>query len=294
MILKFKIFEKLGYNEEVSKLTDYIWKLYKQGEREIDLNEYSKKNMSIFINKLFIEDYKDKKNNARMAALYNNVYYKNTKNFKITINKISRPTIMSLEHELKHMYDFIKKGGDLFRIKDKQLLAHFGDMSVKDDYNVSIFFYIMYIIEMSEIEAYYHGDVRNFKENKKRFKNDIRKFIKYSRLQDNLNYINENNITDILSKINRKDKNDIINLYYIIKKDRKKFYNLEGFKYRFELFKEKIKEFLEDMMVLSDDYIDYSDNEMDKFYNKFIKEVEKKKKIYLKYIGRLYAYFNEN
>jgi hypothetical protein len=53
MIKRFKIFERLGYNEEVSKLAEYVWKLYKQGEREIDLSEYTKKNMSIFVNKLF-------------------------------------------------------------------------------------------------------------------------------------------------------------------------------------------------------------------------------------------------
>jgi hypothetical protein len=36
----------------------------------------------------------------------------------------------------------------------------------------------------------------------------------------------------------------------------------------------------------------YSDEEINKFFNKFKKEIEIKKKIYLRYIGRLYAYFS--
>jgi len=292
MIKEFKIFERLGYNDEVSKLAEYIWKLYKQGEKVIDLSEYSKDNMTIFVNKIFINEYKDKENNTRMSVLFDNVYYKKTKNFKIKINKSSKPTIMTLEHELKHMYDFIKRGGDYLKIKDKNFIAPFNSMISEEDENLKIFFHIMYIIEMSEIEAFYHGDMRNFKENKHKYKNNIRTFIKYSRLKNNLDFLNEYNITKLLSKIDRNEKNNIINLYHKIKKEKEKFMNLDGFKYKVETFKDKIKEFLVNMDILSDNYIEYTNEEINLFYYQFEKEIEKKKKVYLKYIGRLFAYFN--
>jgi hypothetical protein len=247
--------------------------------------------MSIFVNKLFIKDYKDKKDTTRMFIRHNNVRYKNTKDILIFVNKKTPPTIMSMEHELKHMYDFIKSDGDISKMKDYNLLSPFTNISPENDTNVADFFYIMYIIDKTEIDAFYHSDIRNFIEYKDKFKNDIKHYIKYCRLQKNLNFLNEHNFAEMMSKIKKKDKNDIINFYYTILKDKKKFMNLEGIKLKYEQFKEKIKDFLKDT-ILHDDYVEYTDEEIDQFYHQFEKEVEKKKKVYLKYIGRLFAYFN--
>jgi hypothetical protein len=291
MITNFKIYERLGYNEEVAKLTDYCWNLYKQGERIIDLSEYSKNNLSIYINKLEIEEYNDKDDNTRMLVLYNNVYYKNTKNIVLQINKAITPHIISFEHEIKHIYDFIKNGGDYFKIKDKNLLGPYVDLNTTEK-NLDIFLYIMYIIEMSEIEAWYHADIKNYTLNKHKFKT-IENFVKISRLNKNYQYLKKNDLKILLDKVSNKDKNDFINLYYKVKFNIKKFFNLEGFKHNYENFKLYITNILKDLNLIKDEYSkEYTEEEINKFFNKFIKEVEYKKKIYLKYIGRIYSYFN--
>ena len=289
MIVKFSIFERLGYNEEVSKLAEYVWKLYKEGQREIDLSQYSKDNMSIYVNKLFLDEYRDNSTQSRMSIMFDNILYKNKKDLVIKVNKKYPQTIMTLEHELKHIYDYIKTGADYRKMKDRQFIGVFNQISSEDE-NTQNFLYIMYIIEMTEITAFFHSDIRNFKENRHKFKNDIKKYIKYSRLKQNLDFINENDITELISKINKNEKNGMMNCYYEIQNN--KLYNLIGFEYKFEVFKNKIMEILRNMSILPGKYKQYSDEEIDRFYRKFEKEVERKKKIYRKYIDRLYAYFS--
>lgn len=295
MIIKFNlfknnsIFERLGYNEEVSKLTEYVWSLYKKGVKEIDLDEYSKKNMSIYINKLIIREYNNKDDQTMMAALYNHQRYVKEKKFIIEINRSSKPSMMSLEHEIKHMYDFIKAECDLYKLKDKKLLGPFLDVySTNED--VEKFLYTMYITEMNEIVAWYHADVRNFKNNRHKYKNDIRKFIKYSRLQNNLNYLNGTDINEIINNISIEDKNAIMNIYFEHIEKFEKFFKLMGIEYKYEHYKDKIKKFLKNLY--SNPQKQYTEKEIEAFFNRFKKEVERKKKIYLKYIGRLYSIFS--
>ena len=116
-----------------------------------------------------------------MCVYYDTLKYKKTKNLKMDINRFHRPTLASFEHEIKHLYDFIKSDGFL-KMKDKILLSPFNELSTEDT-NIDKFLYIMYIIEMNEIEAYYHSDVRNFKDNNHKFNNSIKKYINYSRLK---------------------------------------------------------------------------------------------------------------
>lgn len=284
----FKLFERLGYNEEVSQLAEYIWKLYKQGERVIDLNEYSKKNMSISINKLFIDEYSNRNIGRKMTAWFNTSKYYKTKNIEISVNKFHRPTLMSFEHEIKHIYDFIKSGGFL-KMKDKIKLSPFSEISSSDE-NVDILFYIMYIIEMNEIEAYYHSDIRNFKENKHKFNNDIKKYLKYSRLQSNLNYLNDNDIKDIVDEISKDDKNVILKLYYLLQKyykiNQDKILNTTS---KIKILGIKFRKFLDDHDI---NIKHFTEQEVDNFYKSLEKEVERKKKIYRRYIERLYSYFS--
>jgi hypothetical protein len=288
MITNFQIFERLGYNEEVSKLAEYVWSLYKQGEREIDVSNITK-NMSFFINKIIIEEYV-KNIKTRMTAYFTTSVYYKTKNVKIKINKFHKPTLMDLEHEIKHFYDDIVAGGFL-KSKDSIKFSPFNVLYAEDDEILDTFFYIMYIINLREIQAYYHSDMRNFKKNKHKFNNNIRKFLKYCRLQENLDFLNKNNIKDIINKISIEDKKILVKYYYTIR-SRIKIEEDEKFNFisKLKLFGIKVREFLDDYDIINIKNI--SESEIDKFFNKLEKEVEKKKKVYLKYIGRLYAYFN--
>jgi hypothetical protein len=289
-IIRFDVFEKLGYSEEVSNLSEYVWNLYKKGERIIDLSDYSRRNMSIRIHLLFLEDYKDPNDSRSMVTLHSNVEYRKTKNIEIRINTMFRPTIMSLEHELKHAYDFIKGGKDYFKMKDSKHLGQFTEIKSENEFTDK-FIYIMYLIQINEIVAYYHSDIRNYKQNKHKFKNNIRKFIKYSSLNHFYKYINDNDISEIIKNIPREEKNDVMNLYYYINKHDKKYFNLGEERFKFEKFKDKIRDFFKKILNIKD-YVEYSDEEIDIFYKKFEIEVERKKKVFLKYIGRLYSYFS--
>jgi len=221
MVTKFSIFERLGYNDEVSNLAEYVWKKYKEGERTINLSEYTSKNMTIFVNNLYIVEYKNSDSNTRMSVTFNNKNYEKTKDFKIEINRGYRPTLMSMEHELKHKYK------------------------------------------------------------------DIKNYIKYSRLKANLDYLNKNNLNLIIDKISVYDKQIIMKFYYDnLRKD--KNMDLGNVKLKFEDFKSKFMKFLRNNFI-SDVY--FTSQEIDKFYN-FEKEIEKKKKVYQRYIERLYSYFS--
>lgn len=291
MIIDFKIFERLGYNEEVSKLAEFVWTKYKEGEREIDLSEYSKNNLTIFINKLIIVEFHEN-SDARMSAYYDNSFYKKTKNFKITINKKFRTTLMSLEHELKHMFDFIKAGGEFLNVKDKKLLSPFNIMSSNDKF-ISKFFLIMYYIQITEIEAYYHSDIRNFKNNKHKFNNNIKTYIKYSRLKNILNLLTKYDLKGNLFSIQKNDKLAIMNYYYQNLDRFKKYMSLSDTKFKITTMFDNVKKFLQKIYILPDDWKNYSDEEIDRFFKRFEKEIENKKGVYKKYINRLYSYFNE-
>lgn len=286
MIKRFQLFERLGYNEEVSKLAEYVWGLYKKGERVIDLRNYNK---SIDLNTIYIEEINDKKDKSGMSFIYNGYKYKKDKSVRIEINKFYKPQISSMEHEIKHIYDLIKRGG-FSEMKDKKKLGAFTSMYDDEIKEINTFLYIMYITEMNEIEAYYHSDIRNYKKNQHKFKN-INKFLKYSRLQKNLDYLNKNDITEILSKITDEYKGYIMDAYEKINSDSDKYSGLSELEYKFIDFKEKIINYIKDNFLTTKDK-EYTEKEINKFYNSLIKEVEKKKKVYLRYIGRLWAYFN--
>jgi MFS superfamily sulfate permease-like transporter len=196
--------------------------------------------------------------------------------------------LFSLTASIKHLYDFIKSGGFL-KMKDKIKLSPFTGMTTSDK-NIYKLLYIMYIIEMNEIEAYYHSDIRNFKENKHKFNNDIKKYLKYCRLQRNLNYLNNNDIKDIVDEIPKADKNVIVKLYYSLQKEYKirqeKIHNTAS---TIKILGIQFRKFLDNNDIIN---IKYTEQEVDNFYKSLEKEVERKKKIYRRYIERLYSYFS--
>jgi len=280
MITNFKIYEKLGYNEEVSKLADYVWDLYKQGEREIDLIEYCKKNMSVQFNTLYLED--DNSNAVNGIMYVDRDFYNETSNNKIVINNSHKPTKSRIEHELKHIWDYIK---GVKQLKDDEKLIYFKNININDEY-VKSFIKIIYFIERVEIEAYFQQDIRYYKDNKNKFKN-FDAFFKRSYLQRIYKFISEFDINYIVDNISEVKKQAIINMYYNNIKDNES-YNAE----RFDSFLKKCRKYISNIFKKDDNVKIYSDEEINKFFDKFKKEVEYKKKVYLKYIGRLYSYFN--
>jgi hypothetical protein len=104
-----------------------------KGKKIIDLGEYSRKNLPFFINKLEINEINDINDSSRMSVVYDNIYYKENKSFKLCINlSHGKPKISTLEHELKHLYDFMIKGGDFIKMKDVHLSA-FTQMTSDDE-----------------------------------------------------------------------------------------------------------------------------------------------------------------
>lgn len=280
MITTFKIYERLGYNDEVSKLADYVWILYKKGQRKIDLSDYCKKNMSVQFNILYIEEVNDTNENGVMYVDKN--FYIKTNNNKIVINTIYKPTLSRLEHELKHIWDYIK---DVKQLKDDDKFIYFKNINMNDEY-VKSFIKILYYIERVEIEAYYQQDIRYYNDNKNKFKN-FDTFLKNSYLQRIYSFITKYDIKYIIDNISDVKKQGIMNIYYSNIKNIK-LENLNNF----DKFYNKFKEYCLSLLDKNSDIKIYSDDEVNNFFNKFKKEIEDKKKVYLKYIGRLYSFFN--
>lgn len=279
MILNFKAFEKLGYNEDVAKLAEYVWREYKNGNYAIDLSEYSKENLPFFINKLWIETI-SVKNGTTMTADYDDERYRKTKDFVIIINKFYKPNLPTLEHELKHMYDYLVRGGKYANLKDANNLRPLLTISSDDDIVMKLL-YIIYISEMTEIEAFYQGDISTYRNHKSRFKN-LKSFIKGSRVNYNLKKLNEYDLDEIFSKLDRNDKIAIINIYNNVDY---KLLDYDGLRLKYEKYKKDILNYFKKKPT-------YSDEQIDRFFNKIKKEVEIKKKVYRKYIERLWSYFN--
>lgn len=281
MILNFKAFEKLGYNEDVAKLAEYVWREYKKGNYAIDLSEYSKENLPFFINKLWIETI-NIENGTPMTADYDDELYRKTKDFVIIINKFYKPNIICLEHELKHMYDYLIRGGRYVNLKDANNLRPLLTISSDDEVVIKLL-YIIYISEMTEIEAFYQGDIRSYRNNKGRFKN-LKSFIKASRTNYNFKKLNEYDLDEIFSKLDRNDKIAIMNIYYNVSNN----YDLldyDGIRLKYEWYKKNILNYFKKKPT-------YSDEQIDRFFNNIKKQVEIKKKVYRKYIERLWSYFN--
>lgn len=280
MILNFKAFEKLGYNEDVAKLAEYVWGEYKNGNYAIDLSEYSKENLPFFINKLEIREYNDPNCDATMSALYDDRYYRKTKNFVITINKDTEPIISVMEHELKHLYDYLMIGGRYTDLKDAKKTRPLLAITSKND-NINNFLYIIYLIQTTEIAAFYHDDIRKYKSNEY---DNFKEFLPDSKLNKALDNLCEFNINEIISNISKSDKIDIISVYYEVS-NKYELLDYDGLRLKYEKYKKDILNYFKKKPT-------YSDEQIDRFFNKIKKEVEIKKKVYRKYIERLWSYFN--
>lgn len=280
MILNFKTFEKLGYNEDVAKLTEYVWNEYKNGNYIIDLSNYSKENLPFFINKLELREYNDSDDGFTMSALYDDIYYRKTRNFVITINISTEPTISVMEHELKHMYDYLITGGKYIKLKDAKKTRPLLSIISKND-NINSFLYIIYLIQTTEIAAFYHDDIRRYKSNEYE---DFKEFLPNSKLNRALNNLCEFNISEIISNISKSDKIDIMYVYYdsFGKYELLDYY---GLRLKYETYKKKLLNYFTKKPK-------YSDEQIDRFFNNIKKDIEIKKKLYRKYIERLWSYFN--
>ena len=108
-----------------------------------------------------------------------------------------------------------------------------------------------------ELDAFYHTDIKKYETDKEKYDN-IKDFIdKDSKLNLILNYFKEYDIKDIINKIPTNVKENI----------KTEYFSKKGKIFNFNI-------------------------DTDKFFNKIIQYVENRKKEYIKYIGKLYTYFN--
>jgi hypothetical protein len=273
--------EKLGYREEVSLLTDFIWKKFKEGERKIDCREFAKNNLSFEIDTIYLDIIKDSQSDAAMSIYYDDEEYKLNKSALIDINIHYHPTIMCLEHEIKHLFDFIINNADYLRTK--KAFIPFQNFQ-KNDKLINIIT-VSYIVQTDEIGAYLHSDIRNYKKNKNKYKT-VKKFVMHSSTYYNYKFLIDTDIRNDISSLTFQEKLEFMHVYdklmHIIKYIEKKDF--------FSKLKSKIKELLK-----VKDYEDkqYSEQQVDAFFNKFIKDIEIKKKLLLKNLGRLYTIITE-
>jgi hypothetical protein len=287
MITKFNIFERLGYNDDVSKLAEYIYTQYNKKERKIDLREYSKKNLPFFINAIEIDEYYDEENNSPMSVDFKDGYYQKTKNIILKINIFYDVKLSSLEHEMKHVYDYLITGGDVSKLNNYKDVGKFTRLVFANvNKNIDDFLRLLYFINQQEITAYYQQDVKIFKEEKNRYI-DIDEYLKNSKLYQIYTYLKNNDMYDLIDSMTEIEKLSIMNISDNIDKADIERNKVKGLKKYVKYLKDKIIKKSEEQ-----EYTIYKTEEINNFFNKYVDLFDKQKKEYLRYIGRLHSYFN--
>lgn len=288
MITKFKLYEeKLGYSDEVGILTDFVWDRYKNYKYNLekdfvmDLSEITK-NMSFKINILKIkmcenEDFAmraefigEEYRKNKVVILYQNIGYKKSKGF--------------LEHELKHIYRFL--------MTNRRDPSYFKAIITEKEF-YSDFIEVMYAVDFEEIQSYYQQDVRYYKEKGGRFRN-FKYFLKGSNLNRWYSILKNFDINGY-KNLSNEENSRFINIYNEIKDELNLRYKYED-KRIFKFIKNILKS-PKDIVSIMNKYnfsydVKHTDDQIDRFFQKFGKEIERAKKIYLSYFGKLYAYFN--
>ena len=280
MITTFRIFEKLGRIESVENITDIVWEEYKKSSVDKDFVMYDLESKDFKIKKLTIKHYYDPEVKTFATFTYeSHIDKKGNYYVVITMNTDHKKDKTTLHHELIHAYEFLKVGADMFWSHNKDL-EYFARMSIpgetETDKFLDKFLDIMYYINLSEIIAYFNQDIKNFMEKRSRFKN-VDAMIKNSFTYNRYENIKEFDIEEIRT-FNKELVASFIEVYYEIRKDKL------GPKNKLEEFK---RWFLDKLSIDYGQKIKVTDNEIDNFIKKFKEEIEFKKRVYLKYIGRL-------
>jgi hypothetical protein len=151
MITKFKLFEKLGINEDIEKLSNELIDAFKLNIKK-GVNEFIFETNYLDQNITIICKYVKKlKENTQASFL--TIDYKN-RIFKIITTSLSKETFI---HEIKHLDRKLKNPNDDFIYLSyigRQLLDKYSFL-VKSKYK-NIIDYIIYWANPDEFEAYYH------------------------------------------------------------------------------------------------------------------------------------------
>jgi flagellin-specific chaperone FliS len=144
---------------------------------------------------------------------------------------------------------------------------------------------VSYIVQTSEIGAYFHSDIRNYKEHKNKYKT-VKRFVMHSFTYCNYQFLMDVDIKQEISNLTFQEKLDFIHAYDKLMKN----INVVEKKDFFSKLKSKIKELLK-----TKDYDDkqYSEQQVNAFFNNFIKDIENKKKLLIKNLERLYTILTE-
>jgi len=289
MITKYKVYEKLGYSDEVGIITDFIWNKYKDFDYNskkdfvIDLSELTK-DMSIKINKLKIEPVRDE--SFRMQALFLGKDYELNKNVVIKQSMKFKKIKSVLEHEIKHIYRYIKIGSESRNIDYFQGMS--GELPFYQDLVLA-----MYAADPEEIQSFYQQDIRYYKEKSGRFRN-FKYFLRGCNLNTWYSILKKFDI-DNYKKQTKEDNILVMNIYNEIKDEvglRLKYKNKDIISNIKNIFKSP-KDIKSIINRYKFDYdVKYTDEQIDRFYNQLKKDIERAKKLYLNYFGKLYAYFH--
>ena len=273
--MNFKLFEKLGRMDDVEKTTDIIWEEYKNAPDDKPFEMENITSGDFKIKKITINHYNDNERDTHMSFLFRSKIDNGDYYIYMTRNTFYKKLKTELHHELVHAYEYLKVKANRYNTPDKSLEPF--DRIQTNDEVLEQFLYIMYLIDSHEIKAFYNESISFIKDNKQKFRK-FQDILKNTELYKNYQYIKEFNI-DVIG--NSTSIEGFVELYYDIRRNR--FLKTEnlltiGFKYYknyfLSLFKKK-------------KVTKISDNEIGKFIGKFKKEIEFKKRIYIKYIGRL-------
>jgi len=254
------ILERLGYSDDVEKLTTYVTDYIQdnriaEGIVEIDVHQFG-----IGISKVIIEFIKDYEKEHNRYASFNQYLSKYILNESIIylMFDIDNMTEGRLSHELFHGYDWVKnKGKEITGNEEMSIIAMFNHFAGDDI--ISEIIHIIYSLSSAEIKANFHEVVYEINHHD----GDIT-FEETEFYEDYIHY----KYVDLEQKIN-------------------------------ELSEDKLNEFISVFDLLKgldhgDDgdlnIIKYSKVEQREFISKVIDIYDKQIKIYSKYISRLYSF----
>lgn len=270
--------EKLGVSESVQGMTDIIWEKYKNAPEDKTFIMEDIESGDFKIKRLEIKNYYNENSTTWMTFLWKSKLNENGDYYVyMSNNTVWKKEKSCLNHELLHAYEYLKKGYNERSYGED--VEYFGNMETDEELLKELLF-IMYCLDLNEIRAFYNESIIFIKENKSRFRR-FKDILKHCSLGWRYNMIKEFDIEKLRENENIET---FIKVYYEIRREQKNISNPKGYKNKFEYYKNLFLTFFE---LNKEKDIKITKNEIDAFIRKFKEEIEYKKRIYIKYIGRL-------
>ena len=287
MAKDFKTFnrlnEKLGRIEQVEHITDVVWEKYKNADTSKNFIMTNLESGDFKIDLLMIQYYYDPYDELVMGfSRESNIDKFGNYNVFLFQNTDSKKNKEALHHELVHAYDYYKRKFNKPVKFDKEF--KYLQLMRKLNEDINRFVHIMNIIQNKEIISLYNESIMFIKENKNKFRK-FKYILKACPLVVIYDAIKDYDIKNELEM----DEDVIvcfIEKFYELRREEK----IESGKKDLNYYKRK---FLKNLKLKNYE-INITENEKQAFFRKFQNELEFKKKIYLKYIGRLRTIFEED